>query len=207
MISEEMLSLLAKAIAQKSKSFLRYGELVPYLSDHYRFRQALVEIILREQKHFEALSEIISQLIKGEEHRLLLELMTGNVDDDNKREKRKEVLSDIGDTGRIDTVLLNRLVKTKRSLSSKDNLGSAMSLEVEKKNIGENNMEETQLFAETPSSEEARLYSPVEINIPFQQEGPSEQCTPEQYLDVSSSKESELLVWTFGRPMKKGLIK
>lgn len=213
LISERMLFLLAKAIAQKSKSFIRYGELKQYLPDHDNFRQVLVEIILREQKHFESLSEVISQLLAGENHSAALELMTGNVDDNKQDEvkaragekvgdkadeiKREEVFNDIGDAEKIKTILLNKLVKAKRSLKNRDDLESAMPLEEEEKNVSSERVTSVTLSEEKKPAEaepaaEKQTWEKVqkikENNVPEENQLPIEALTSEE-IQAYSPKE------------------
>jgi hypothetical protein len=258
LISGEMISLLAKAIAQKSRSFLRYGELARHLSDHEKFGQVLVEVILREQKHFETLSEIIPRLLESGEQAPVLELMAGNADDDHKRTevkneaddqvddieneaKQREVDSNTGDAGSIETsietILLNQLLKVKRSLGQRDDFGSLMSLPEEEKSIGEEEVGGGNLVEEKPPAEAGFLLEkqaaeevqvPGEDNVPeeilaaekMQIPGENQEHFPRETSSLSQQEEeplgkypdaspkvSGLLVWTFGQTKKKGLAK
>lgn len=64
MIPEKLLPLLAHSISRKAKSFLRYRELSQLAADNEKFQQVMQEIIRQEQKHFETVNEILSQLIE-----------------------------------------------------------------------------------------------------------------------------------------------
>lgn len=91
MIPEKLLPLLAHSISRKAKSFIRYGELSQLAADNEKFQQVLQEIIRQEQKHFETVNEILSQLI----------------------EEKKEKAGDAEDA------FIQELINTRRSLQEK----------------------------------------------------------------------------------------
>ena len=153
MIAKEMLYLMAKAIEHKSKSFIFYVELSRNISNK-NFRRILIEMILQEQKHFEALNGMISQLLEGNEQSAIQGLLTGNVE--NKKKPldlsktlkegilvEEKIASNTGNSDRvienswsIDTMILNQLIRTKSLPEKTSNKGfENILLTEEKKNI------------------------------------------------------------------------
>ena len=153
MIAKEMLYLMAKAIEHKSKSFIFYVELSRNISNK-NFRRILIEMILQEQKHFEALNGMISQLLEGNEQSAIQGLLTGNVE--NKKKPldlsktlkegilvEEKIASNTGNSDRvienswsIDTMILNQLIRTKSLPEKPSNKGfENILLTEEKKNI------------------------------------------------------------------------
>jgi len=88
---EKLLPLLAHSISRKAKSFIRYRELSQLAADNEKLQQVLEEIIRQEQKHFETVNEILSQLIE------------------EKNEK----------AGDADDIFIQELINTRRSLQEK----------------------------------------------------------------------------------------
>ena len=91
MLPEKLLPLLAHSISRKAKSFIRYRELSQLAADNEKLQQVLEEIIRQEQKHFETVNEILSQLIE------------------EKNEK----------AGDADDIFIQELINTRRSLQEK----------------------------------------------------------------------------------------
>lgn len=121
MIPEKMLSLLTEAMAQKSKSFLRYRKLGRYLSEDDKFQRVLREIILKEEEHFEELGRIMPRLIAGEG-----EALSGDpINDDEDGLNNEAVMSNVR-AGRVDTFLLNRLLEERENVCDKEDFRSTM---------------------------------------------------------------------------------
>ena len=126
--------------------------------------------------------------------------MAGNADDDHKHAevkneaddqvddieneaKQREVDSNTGDAGSIETsietILLNQLLKVKRSLGQRDDFGSLMSLPEEEKSIGEEEVGGGNLVEEKPPAEAGFL---LEKQAAEEVQVPGEDNVPEEIL-------------------------
>ena len=222
-MAKEMLYLLAKAIEQKSKSFLYYVELSRNLSDDKNFQRVLIEMILQEQKHFEALSGMISQLLESSKQASAPGLMVEAEAGDKKRIDSKIDTYDVTRVaGGVNTLLLKQLIRTKKDLV-KNNNESPEPVAEEKKNIGNERAsssditgekkpaetgplpdhqktEKNQTPGENNAAEELLTHAPIYECSQKQEESSSQkEGAPPAECPKNASKESKILVWTFGK--------
>lgn len=221
-MAKEMLYLLAKAIEQKSKSFLYYVELSRNLSDDKNFQRVLIEMILQEQKHFEALSGMISRLLEGGKQAPAPGLIAKAADNEKKhRELEKDAFTVTRGTGNVNAVLLDQLIRTEKDLHKND-FESPEPIE-EKKNIGNERAsssditgekkpaetgplpdhqktEKNQTPGENNAAEELLTHAPIYECSQKQEESSSQkEGAPPAECPKNASKESKILVWTFGK--------
>lgn len=227
MLADEMLYLLAKAIEQKSKSFLYYLELSRNISEDKNFQRVLIEMILQEQKHFEALSGMISRLLEGGKQAPAPGLIAKAADNEKKhRELEKDAFTVTRGTGNVNAVLLDQLIRTEKDLHKND-FESPEPIE-EKKNIGneragssditeekklakavplaDNQITDNQITEKTvtPKGDNVTEKNPPRIPIHENSQEKEEDSSlkegdPPKTSPNKITKENKVLIWTFGK--------